>query len=138
LTTRQALILGTGFIKCLSPNKKIVCISRDSDRHFFNRELFVFDLDQQNETRVGTGEYPCFLSDSKVVFFAHPSLDRAYIYSLESGTTDEVKLPGTILTAPVVAPNDLGILLRLASPNDSDRSGNIYLFHGETVKQLTQ
>jgi len=137
LETRQRHILGDGLIACLSPNRKNILISRDPNRSFFERELFVFDLDEQSEKRIGTGRHPAFLGDSKV-FFVQSSPRRAYIYSLEGGTTSAVELPGAIVASPVVAPGNRGILLRLTSPNDADRAGNIYLFDGESIEKLTQ
>jgi len=135
--TRQRHVFGEGFIESLSPNKKAVLISRDPNRSFLAKELIVFDLDEQSEKRIGTGRYPCFLGDSKV-FFVQSSPRRAYIYSLENDTTEEIELPGAIAWTPVATPDGRGILLRLISPNDSDRSGNIYLLNDEGVKKLTQ
>ena len=139
LATRQRHEFGSGFIKCLSPNKKTILIARDASRSsFLNDELFLFDIDEQSEKHIGTGMYPCFVGDSKVVFFVHPSLDRAYVYSLESDTTDEIELPGAILTEPTVVPDGRGALLSLGNMNDADRSGNIYLFDGNGIERLTQ
>ena len=128
LASQQTRTLGDGYLECLSPNKKIICISRDSNRNSLNAELFLFDLEEQSEQHIGTGRYPCFLGDSKVVFFIHPFHSKAFVYSLEDGTTDKVELPGTISTTPTATYGDCGVLLRLRSPSDRDRSGNIYLF----------
>ena len=136
LVSRQKKILGTGFIECLAPNKKIVCISKGQDRSFLNRELVLFDLDQQVEYRIGMGRYPCFVDDSQV-FFVRSSPNKAYTYSLENGTIEEIDLPGAILTTPAAATNERGVLLRLVSKNDRDRSGNIYLFHDNGIICLT-
>jgi len=138
METRQRHVFGDGFIVSLSSDRKVVLISRDPNRSFLDRELIVFDLDEQSEKRIGMGRYPCFLGDSKV-FFVQSSPRKAYIYSLESGTTQEFDLPGAIIAAPVAAPGDRGILLRLTSPDDADRSGNIYLFNdARSIKKLTQ
>lgn len=138
LKTRQRHILGDGHIESLSPNKKNVLISRDPNRSYFYKELIVFDIEEQSEKRIGTGRDACFWGDSKVVFFVHPSRNKMYAYSLESNTTEEVELPGTILTTPTIAPGDRGILLRLESPNDNDRSGTIYLLNDDGIAKLTQ
>jgi len=139
LETQHIDFFGDGYIECLSPNKKLALISRDPKRSFFEKELVVFDLEEQTETRIGTGMNPCFLGNLKVVFSVHPFRNKLYVYSLENGTTKEFELPGAMLTTPIAASGDRGVLLGLSSPNDADRSGNIYLFHNErSIKKLTQ
>lgn len=137
MVSKKRNIWGKGWIECVSSNKKIVCIwQQAAGRDFIKRDLALFDVDKQNAKELGIGMYPCFLGDSKI-FFVQSSPRKACIYSL-NGTTHEMELPWGVVTPPVVAAGNRGVLLRLRSPTDADRAGNIYLFNGAGIEKLTQ
>ena len=133
MRSREHTILGHGQIQAVSPNKKFICIARGGG--FLNRELFLFDVENQIWKKLGTGSYPSFKGDSKI-FFVQSSPRRASVYSLEDGTTNEIELPGAIVWSPVTTPDGSGILLRLIEANNGDRSGSIYIFRNNEFKKL--